>query len=198
MRSRKKINGFRIRKIVARDHGITYQTFQVVGYLNGERVRKKFKSRPEALGELNRLGVQAANSEGNDVLPVNTRLTPSQVRLAELAFARLGDHSLPAVVDWFLANYRPPSVEMAIEAATVAFTADRKGNVSHAVEKDYRMVLGALKRTFPARMVHNITTEDPLRQLWPPDGTRGLRRPHGHCGCSELRARERDRYPCRR
>ena len=160
MRSRKKIAGFRIRKIVARDHGVSYQTFQVVGYLNGERVRKKFKSRPEALAELNRLGVQAANSDGNEVLPVNTRLTLAQVRLAEVAFERLGAHSLPDAVEWFLANYRPPSVEMVLEKAITAFNADRAGNVSLAVVKDYRMIFGMLAKAFPGRLVSSITSEE--------------------------------------
>ncbi|MGH7946132.1 MAG: hypothetical protein ACREF9_14135 [Opitutaceae bacterium] len=56
-----KTGGFQIRQIRANDHGFKYTTFQVVGYLSGERVHKKFKSREEALGEFNRLEVLAAN-----------------------------------------------------------------------------------------------------------------------------------------
>ena len=48
------------RKIFERD--VTYSTFQVVGYLNGERIRRKFKDRDEAEGEKARLEIQAANA----------------------------------------------------------------------------------------------------------------------------------------
>jgi len=150
---------FAIRRINAREHGCRYQTFQLVGYLDGHRVRKRFKSRAEALGEKNRLEVAVANRDGA-IKTVTTRLTSTQLAEAEAVFSRIGERSLSVAVDWFLANYRPPTVEMGIETAAAAFTADRAGNISQAVSKDYRMVLGGLSRTFPGRMVHTITTEE--------------------------------------
>jgi integrase len=150
---------FTIRRINAREHGCRYQTFQLVGYLDGQRIRKRFKSRTEALGEKNRLEVSAANSDGR-IKTVTTRLTGPQLAEAEAVFARLGERSLAGAVDWFLANYRPPSVEMTVEAAAVAFAADRAGNVSAAVVEDYGKVLGLLKRTFPKRAMHTIKTEE--------------------------------------
>lgn len=49
---------------------------------------------------------------------------------------------------------------MTVEAAAVAFSADRAGNVSAAVVEDYGKVLGLLKRTFPGRAMHTIKTEE--------------------------------------
>jgi len=144
MRGPKKSDPFRIRRIVASDHGIRYQTFQVVGYLHGQRVRKKFQFREDALGELNRLAVLAANSSGITIQPVNTRLTPDQVRGAELAIERLGTHALKDAIDWFLANYRPPLVSTTIENAAAESMRDREGQVSTPVVRDYRKVMRLL------------------------------------------------------
>jgi hypothetical protein len=69
---------FRIRRLKAKDHGFEYTTFQVVGYLNGQRVRKKFKSREEADGEKNRLEVEVTNGDSG-TRAINTRLTGAQV-----------------------------------------------------------------------------------------------------------------------
>lgn len=154
-----KSGEFTVRRIWAKEHGFRYQTFQVVGYLDGSRVRKRFRSRAEALGEKNRLDVAAANHDGT-MKTVTTRLTGGQLAEAEAVFARLGERSLSGAVEWFLANYRPPSVEMTVEAAALAFTADRAGNVSAAVAADYGKVLGLLKRTFPGRAMHTIKTEE--------------------------------------
>jgi len=159
MKARTKIGEFRIRRVQANDHGFSYSTFQVVGYLNGERVRKKFKSRQEALGELNRLQVQAVNEDGL-IRTTNTRLDGTQVRAAELAFARLGDHSLDAVVDWFLANYRPPLVSAPIETAAAEFMRDREGEVSVHVVVDYRKVMKLLLTAFPRRELDTISTAE--------------------------------------
>ena len=157
--ARNKNGEFRIRQIQTTDHGFKYSTFQVVGYLNGERIRKKFKSREDALGELNRLEVQAANSDGL-IRPINTRLDAVQVRAAEVAFARLGAHSLDAAVDWFLANYRPPLVSAPIETAAAEFMRDREAEVSVPVVVDYRKVMKLLLMAFPHRKLDTISTAE--------------------------------------
>jgi hypothetical protein len=69
--------------------------------LNGERIRKQFKSREEADGELNRLNVRAANADG-EIQAVNTRLTAAELAQAEAAFARLAGKPLSAAVEWYL------------------------------------------------------------------------------------------------
>ncbi|MEO5960614.1 MAG: hypothetical protein ABIR80_15990, partial [Opitutaceae bacterium] len=98
--------GFKIRRIVAKEHGTEYETFQVVGYVAGKRIRKRFKVREQAMGEKARLEVLVANT--GEIRPVNTRLSREQLAEAEAAFLRLGGKPLSAAVDWFLATYRPP------------------------------------------------------------------------------------------
>ena len=149
--------GFTIKDVPVKNGAFKYRAFRLSGWIDGQRIRRQFQSRDEAEGAKNELEVQAANREGL-IRSVNTRLSLAQVADAEAAFARLGSRSLPDAIDWFLANYRPPSVEMTVEATAVAFTADRAGNVSAAVVEDYGKVLGLLKRTFPGRLVHTITT----------------------------------------
>jgi hypothetical protein len=40
---------FSINKVKRTQHGFTYQTFTLSGWLNGARVRRQFKTRDEAL-----------------------------------------------------------------------------------------------------------------------------------------------------
>jgi integrase len=140
-------------------HGCSYDAFELSGYLAGHRIRKWFKNRELAHGEKCRLEVSAANADGG-FQTVTTRLNPAQLAEAEAVFARIGERSLSGAVEWYLANYRPPSVEMPLETAAAAFAADRNGNVSAAVAKDYGKVLRLLVRTFPRRATHTITTEE--------------------------------------
>jgi len=107
---------------------VAYETFELTGYLKGERIRRRFKSRDLAAGEKNRLEVAAANDDGA-IKTVTTRLAPAQLAEAEAVFARLGQRSLSGAVECFLANYRPPAVEMPLAQAAAAFTADRADNV---------------------------------------------------------------------
>ncbi len=150
---------FKITPVTVTTDGYEYPTFRVSGWLNGQRIRKNFKSRAEAQGEKQRLEVAAANAEG-DIQAVNTRLTSSQVAQAESAFARLGDHSMPLAVEWFLANYRPPTLEKTLETAVVDFLAARETEVSAPVYADYRKLLRALLKAFPLRDCHTLSTGD--------------------------------------
>ena len=119
---------FRIRQFTANEHGVRYRSFQVVGYLPGERVRKRFKSRAEALAEMNRLQVAAANTEGA-LWAVNSRLTGEQVAEAEFAIRQFGGKSRSAAVDWYLTTYRPPLVEQSFADAVTAFLAEQEKSV---------------------------------------------------------------------
>jgi hypothetical protein len=108
----------------------SYDGFALIGWLNGKRVRKQFKTRSEALTEKERLELEAANTEGSAVRPVNTWLSLLQVRAAEVAVERLGGRAIGDVVDFFLANYVPPSVSVPMEIACAEFMRDQEGEVS--------------------------------------------------------------------
>ena len=153
---------FNIRRIVVTDHGYTYPTFQVIGYLAGQRVWKQFKSLEEASGEKSRLEVAAANSE-NGTRTINIRLSVDQVAEAEACIRRLGDKSLTLAVDWFMENYRPPVCREANLRSR-----HRVCRISHRTRRSRPSVrcgkqLKAFNRSFvPNRLVHTVVTADVL------------------------------------
>lgn len=157
----KDSSGFAIKRVTLTEKGFNYDTFRLTGRLNGERIRKQFKSREEALGEANRLGVQAANTDGA-IRSVLTRLTGEQVIEAESAFARLTGRSLSAAVDWYLTTYRAPVTSKSLAEAVAEFLTDRKPHVRDRQLRDYRDTLRLLGGTVPDRTVDSITTPDVL------------------------------------
>jgi hypothetical protein len=145
---------FEIREVQLTQHGFTYDTFELTGYLAGERVRNRFKTRDLAVGAKTRLEVKAANGAG-DVRAVVTRLTDVQVRTAETLFALTPDPL--AAVQWYLANFRTSAAETLVEAGTAAFLADRTPHISPGALRDYTRTLGFLSAMFPKRHVHTFT-----------------------------------------
>ena len=77
MEANLKAGEFRIRKVRLEQHGFAYDTFELTGNLAGERVRRRFKTRAEALGEKSRLEVASANADGA-IKNVTPRLTSAQ------------------------------------------------------------------------------------------------------------------------
>lgn len=152
-------DGFEIKRVTLNEKGFIYVTFRLTGWLDGVRIRRQFKSYEEAVGERNRLEVQAANTE-EEIRAVNTRLSVAQVRAAEIAFDRLGDHSIGGVVDYFLATYRPPLVSETMENAMAEFMRDKKWEMSVPVIVDYRKVMKLLLTAFPTRLLDSITTPE--------------------------------------
>lgn len=150
---------FTLKRVTVRNGGFTYDTYRLAGQLNGQRIRKNFKDKAEALGEKQRLEVEAANA-GGDVSARNTRLSGEQLTEAEAAFARLGDKSLAAAVDWYLTTYRPPAAPMGLQEAETAFLAEKKHHVRAPQLRDYTGALRNLREAFPERHVHEITTHD--------------------------------------
>ncbi len=149
---------FVLRQVRAASHGVAYDTFLLSGWLNGRRIRRHFKDRDEALGEKNRLEVEAANR--GEIQVRATRLSAVQLAEAESAMARLGPKSLTLAVDWFLTTYKPPAASIAIETAASAFLAERSAHVRATALGDYRRTLAWLKAAFPGRAVHSVSTAD--------------------------------------
>jgi len=157
---------FLIKPVVKSCHGFTYCTFRLSGWLNGRRIRKDFKDREEALGEKNRLEVEAANV-GGEIRPLNTRLSADQLGDAEAAFRRLQDrgHSLLFCVDFTLANYRAPEHDQPIEAAVDEYLASKhreqeRDIISEVQVGSIRKELALLRGRFPGRTVASLTPED--------------------------------------
>lgn len=158
-----KHGGFKVRPFVAKERGKTYVRFQVVGYLNGERVRRRFEKRAGAVFEKSRLEVLAANSATAQARV--TRLNEAQLAEAEAAMARLGDRKLAEVLDWYFANYRPPAVPHPLAEAVAAFLAWKKPHVEAVHLIDVERKLALLQSWFPGAEVCQLTTEGIEAQL---------------------------------
>ena len=148
-----------IRPIKRTKDGRVYSAFLVIGYLNGERVRRQFPSREEALGEKNRLEVEAANV-GGEMRARSTRLNSQQLAEAEAAFARLGPRPLDLAVQWFLDTYRPPTDEMTLDKARDRFLTDRTPHVGVFALRDYKNTLKWFVEAHAGKCVHEIKTTD--------------------------------------
>lgn len=157
MRRASKKGGFTIRTLNASEHGFEYQTFQLVGYLHGERIRKRFKKREDAVFEKARLEVLAANA--GEIQPVNTRLTPDQVADAEAAFRRLGGGSLVEAIDWYLANYRPPAVPKSLAEAKASYLGYKRPHVEPVHLADVERKISLLCAWFPGAQVHDVGSD---------------------------------------
>jgi hypothetical protein len=161
-----KAGGFKIRRITAKEHGIKYQTFQLIGYLDGHRVRKRFKSREDALGEQNRLSVQAANSDGA-ICARNTRLTAEQLAEAEVAFRRLAGkpYSLAFCADYVTANYRAPEREKLLVDAVADYLAvkeleQRRAIISAIQVGSIKKELTLLTGRFPKQTISTLVIDE--------------------------------------
>jgi integrase len=149
---------FALRPITASSNGVSYDTFLLSGWLNGRRIRRHFKDRDEALGEKNRLEVEAANR--GEIRARATRLSAVQLGEAETAMARLGPQSLSLAVDWFLATYKPPVTAIGLETAVEAFLEAKKPHIRPLALRDYRVTLKAFQAAFLGRQVHTLATAD--------------------------------------
>jgi len=114
--------GLKIRKKTIRDHGYEYETYVVEGKdADGKRLRRKFKDLREAEAFKATEDVRLLNL-ASALNNVATRLTEAQVREAEDAFQRLGEHySVREAVDFFLRHSREPDFKISLRDARRKF-----------------------------------------------------------------------------
>lgn len=115
-------SGLKIRRKTVREHGYEYDTFVVEGKdADGKRLRRRFKDLREAEAfrateEVRLLNLASALNN------VATRLDERQVREAEDAFQRLGEHySLREVVEFFLRHSMEPDFRISLRNARRKF-----------------------------------------------------------------------------
>ncbi len=184
---------FTLRPVILIIRGRRYDRFQVSGWINDRRIRKTAHTQAEAEGLKLRLEAAAASSfrEPKRIL---TRLTEAEVIAAEIAVGRLGAVPLTTAAEFYLTNYRPPSVPMPLPQAVAAFLADREPHVSPFVLTGYRRRLEALCEAFPCLNVSAVTT-DGLRAYmsarWQEKKTWNLRRGEFSCFFNWCRAEPR-------
>ena len=84
-------------------------SWRVDGRLNGVRIRRIFKTQEGAAAEKSALELKALQM-AKDLRSVATKLTPEQVRDAEMASRRIGDrpHSLLFYLENAVMHYRDP------------------------------------------------------------------------------------------
>jgi hypothetical protein len=102
-------------------------SWRVSGWLNGDRIRKNFKNRAEAVAEKTTLEVRAAQTE-QGMRTVATTLTAEEVREAETVFHRLRGRPCPLsfYVDFALTNYKEPEHRKKLVDACVDYVAAKQ------------------------------------------------------------------------
>ena len=107
--------------------------FRVTGWLDGQRVRKNFRTRAEAEAERQVLEVQRAQGE-TGIRTTITRLTDEQIGEAETVFARVADLPRPLsfYVDYAINNYSEPESQKTLADAVKEYTAAK----DHEREQD--------------------------------------------------------------
>jgi len=119
---------FKALKLTRTFRGCTYRLFQVIGTINGARIRKTFAQKTEAETERQRQEILRKNSSHN--LRIVTRLTDEQVRDAEAASKLIGIRktSLSECVRYYLDNHRGAENAPTLANAVTEYVAARERN----------------------------------------------------------------------
>lgn len=139
--------------------------FRVTGWLDGQRVRKNFRTRAEAEAERQVLEVQRAQGE-TGIRTAITRLTDEQIGEAETVFARVAGLPRPLAfyVDYAVNNYSEPESQKTLADAVKEYTAAK----DHEREQDQiseshlvfmKRDLKRFMRHFPKVNVSDLTAE---------------------------------------
>jgi integrase len=137
--------------------------YRVSGWLDGERIRKNFPTRPEAEVERQVLEVQRLQGE-TGIRTTVTRLVDDQLHEAETVFRRLDGrpHSLSFYIEFALANYREPAMQKLLTEAVTEFLVIK----DHEREQDLlsepyltrvKRDLKRLQKHFPGATVAELT-----------------------------------------
>jgi site-specific recombinase XerD len=140
-------------------------SFRVAGWLLGERIRKNFKTREDAVAERAALETRVLQSQSN-LRGASTFLTEAQLREAEAAFLRLEKERRPLTfyLDYALANYREPEAALKISDAIETYLKARKEDVQQSLLserqlRNIRLELAEFQRHFPTQTLAEVGTE---------------------------------------
>ena len=141
------------------------QSWRVEGWFLGERLRKNFRDRADALAEKSILEIRAAQTEAG-MRSAGTFLNDAQLREAEAAFMRLNnhEHSLSFCVEYALEHYRAPTRQKRLSDAIREYRDARqqdhaKNLISDAQFKNIRKQLHRLDLYFPNKLVSDLDAE---------------------------------------
>jgi integrase len=146
-------------------------SFRVAGWLLGERIRKNFKTREEAILERGTLQLKQAQAD-SDLRMTSTFLAEPQLREAEAAFLKLKDRprTLAFYLDLGLETHREPKSDHPLADAIVAYLAERTRDVTRKAicqrqHDAIRIELALFKEEFPDCTLGELTTEKLLKYL---------------------------------
>jgi len=152
--------------------------WRVSGTLNGERIRKNFRTRAEATGERHRLDIRVLN-ETSDGQQIWTTLTHDQNRDAIAAVNMLkrsgSEKQLTFAVDFFLRNFSEPARAKLIESAILEYIDEKsrdeeKDIITSRQFKSIRTEMNRLSRHFSGQSVGVVIAEDIRAYLDTPTG----------------------------
>lgn len=141
------------------------KAFRVSGTLDGETIRKNFKTRAEAVAERQKLEIEFLNGQ-SDGQTVWTTLTHDQNRDAIAAvnlLSRSGStKNLTFAVTYFLQHYKESAETMGIEKAVEEYKEQKnqeleRGIISGRQERAIGMEMDKLSGHFTGRIVGEIT-----------------------------------------
>lgn len=144
------------------------QVYRVSGTLNGERIRRNYTTRAEAVGARQKLEIRALN-EHEDGRTIWTTLSHEQNRDAIAAFSLLrqanSTKTLTSAVEFFLRNYRDAGdskrlSQVVHEYLDVRSTEQARGIISVRQYASIRRELEALKRDLGDPAVSEIQASD--------------------------------------
>jgi hypothetical protein len=144
---------------------------RVSGWLLGERIRRNFKSREDAIIGRNTLILKQAQVESSQRI-VSTSLTDAQLREAEAAFHKIKDapRSLSFYLNHGFENYREPKACMSVADAILLYLTERAKDVAQALISQrqldaIRVELTAFQKHFPQGTLAELTTEKFLEYI---------------------------------
>lgn len=149
------------------------KAFRVSGSLDGQQIRKNFKTRKEAVEERDKLEIKHANgtTEGRFLW---TKLTLDQHDDASAAHRLLKnskiEETLTNAVQYFIRHYKPPKANVTLADAIEEYVDERQNDLlANALSvpqfNAIKTKLGKLGRDFPEWKAADIQTADIEKQL---------------------------------
>ncbi len=144
------------------------EVFRLSGTLNGDRIRKNFKNRGDAVAERQKLTIRFHNEEPEG-RTIWTTLTQAENQEAIAAFSRLkrsgSNRSLSFVVNYFLNHYKEAAFSVSVAEATDQYFEQKsrdtqRGIITERQEKAINMELKKLVSHFDGRMINEITADE--------------------------------------
>jgi len=162
MKTKNQNVSFTIKPFKNRNGAISHR---VSGWLLGERVRRNFKSREDAIVERGALMLKQAQADSS-LRVVSTFLTDSQLREAEASFLKLkaAPRSMSFYINYGLENYREPKACVTVANAIPLYEAARakdaaQGLISQGQVNNIHFELLVFKKYFSQNTLAELTTE---------------------------------------